>query len=67
MDNVPHCKMIEDMLTEAAAEAEKLKSYQLALNLISLGTLTDEAIATATQLTLEEVTELKAQASAVTA
>ena len=43
MSNVPHCKIIEDMLN------------------------TEEEIAKATQLTLEEVKELKEQASAVTA
>ena len=32
-----------------------------------MGTMTDEAIAQATELTIEEVTELKAQNSAVTA
>lgn len=61
------CKAIEDMRNEAVKEAEKLKAYQIALNLIALGTLTDEAIAKTTQLTLEEVTELKAQASPITA
>lgn len=57
------CKAIEDMRNEAA----KLNSYQIALNLIALGTLTEEDIAKTTQLTLDEVKELKAQASPVTA
>lgn len=57
------CKAIEDMRNEAA----KMNSYQIALNLIELGTLTEEEIAKATQLTLEEVKELKEQASPVTA
>lgn len=61
------CKAIEDMRNEAVMEAEKLKSYQIALNLIALGTLTEEEIAKATQLTLEEVKELKEQTSPVTA
>ncbi len=61
------CKAIEDMRNEAAKEAEKLRSYQIALNLIAMGTLTDEAVAKATDLTLKEIAELKAQASKVTA
>ena len=67
MDNVPHCKMIEDMRNEAVKEAAKLNSYQIALNLIALGTLSDEEIAKATELSLKEVNELKAQASPVNA
>lgn len=61
------CKAIEDMRNEAAKEAAKLNSYQIALNLLAIGEMTDEAIAKATQITLEEVKELKEQVSSVTA
>ena len=58
------CKAMEERCKEAAEEAEKLKAYQIAINLISMGTLTHEAIATATQLSIEEVNELAAEHSA---
>ena len=57
------CKAIEDMRNEA----EKLKSYQIALNLLKRGKETFEEIAEDSGLTLEEVTELAAQISSVTA
>ena len=57
------CKAIEEMRNEA----ERLRSYQIALNLITIGEMSDEAIAKATDITLEEVLELKSQASDVTA
>ncbi len=63
MSNVPHCKIIEDMLNEVV----KMQLYQIALKLLASGKLTEEEIAKATQLTLEEVKELKEQASPVTA
>lgn len=55
------CKAIEDMRNEA----EKLKSYQIALNLLKRGKETFEEIAEDSGLTLEEVTELAAQISSV--
>lgn len=63
MDNVPHCKMIEDMLNEVRQEVK----IQCALRVIRNSKLSDEEISKVTELTLEEVKELKAQASAVTA
>jgi len=57
------CKAIEDMRNEA----EKLKSYQIALNLLKRGKETFEEIAEDSGLTLEEVTELAAQISSVNA
>lgn len=62
MDNVPHCKMIEDMLNEVRREAQ----IECALQVIRNSKLSDEEISKVTELTLEEVKELKAQASAVT-
>lgn len=62
MDNVPHCKMIEDMLNEARREVK----IQSALRLITRGKFSDEDIAGVTELTLEEVKELKAQVSSDT-
>ena len=58
------CKAIEEMRNEVTKEAEKLRSYQIAINLIAMKTMSDEAIAQATDLTLEEVSELKTQNSA---
>ena len=63
MDNVPHCKMIDDMLDEVRQEVK----IRCALRMISNSKLSDEEISKVTELTLEEVKELKAQASAVTA
>ncbi|MBR1752010.1 MAG: hypothetical protein IJ740_19140 [Ruminococcus sp.] len=62
MDNVPHCKMIEDMLDEVRQEVK----IRCALRMIRNIKLSDEEISKVTELTLEEVKELKAQASAVT-
>ena len=62
-DTVPHCKMIEDMLNEVRREAQ----IECALRVIRNSKLSDEEISKVTELTLEEVKELKAQASAVTA
>lgn len=59
MDNVPHCKMIEDMLNEVRQEV----NIQCALRLIRNSELSDEVISEVTELTLEEVKELKAPAS----
>ena len=56
-------KAIEDMRNED----EKLKSYQIALNLLKRGKETFEEIAEDSGLTLEEVTELAAQISSVNA
>ena len=55
--------MIEDMLNEVIQEVK----IQSALRLIACCKLSDEEIAKVTELTLEEVNELKAQASPVTA
>ncbi len=63
MDNVPHCKMIDDMLDEVRQEVK----IRCALRMICNSKLSDEEISKVTELTLEEVKELKAQASAVTA
>lgn len=59
------CKAIEDMRNEAVMEAEKLKSYQIALKLLQRGKETFEEIAEDSGLTLEEVAELAAQATSV--
>ena len=61
-DNVPHCKMIDDMLDEVRQEVK----IRCALRMIRNIKLSDEEISKVTELTLEEVKELKAQASAVT-
>ena len=61
------CKAIEEMRNEAAKEAEKLKSYQIALKLLQRGKETIEEIAEDSGLTIEEVNELAAQISSVTA
>lgn len=61
-DNVPHCKIIEDMLDEVRQEVK----IRFALRMIRNSKLSDEEISKVTELTLEEVKELKAQASAVT-
>lgn len=61
-DNVPHCKMIDDMLDEVRQEVK----IRCALRMIRNNKLSDEEISKVTELTLEEVKELKAQASAVT-
>lgn len=63
MNNVPHCKMIEDMLNEVRREVQ----FQCALQLIHNSKLSDKEISEVTELTFEEVKELKEQASAVTA
>lgn len=62
MNNVPHCKMIEDMLNEVRREVQ----FQCALQLIQNSKLSDKEISEVTELTFEEVKELKEQASAVT-
>lgn len=62
MDNVPHCKMIEDMLNQTRQEVE----IQFALRLIARCYLSDEEIAEVVELSPEEVTELRALASDVT-
>ena len=61
------CKAIEEMRNEATKEAEKLKSYQIALKLLQRGKETIEEIAEDSGLTIEEVNELAAQISSVTA
>ena len=58
MDNVPHCKMIN----QARQEIE----IQFALRLIARCDLSDEKIAEVVELSPEEVTELRALASDVT-
>ena len=62
-DNVPHCKMIDDMLDEVRQEVK----IRCALRVIRNSKLSDEEISKETELTLEEIKELKAQASAVIA
>ena len=62
-DNVPHCEMIEDMLDEARREVQ----IECALRIIRNSKLSDEEISEVTELTLEDVKKLKAQASSVTA
>ena len=57
------CKAIEEMRNEAA----KLNSYEIALKLLQRGKETIEEIAEDSGLTVEEVTELAAQISLVTA
>jgi hypothetical protein len=53
------CKAIEDMKTEAAAQAEWGKAVIIAMQLLTMGVLTGEQIAQATGLKSEEVQELK--------
>ena len=48
------CKAIEDMRTEAKKESQ----LGIAMQLLAMGVLTEEQIAQATGLTLEEVQEL---------
>ena len=56
------CKLNEDMRNEAAreaaTEAAMIKSAEIALNLLSLRTMSYEEIANVTGLTLEDVKEL---------
>lgn len=52
------CKAIEDMRTEAAAQAEWGKTVKIAMRLLTMGVLTEEQIVQATGLTQEEVQEL---------
>ena len=59
--------MQSDRRNEATKEAEKLKSYQIALKLLQRGKETIEEIAEDSGLTIEEVNELAAQISSVTA
>lgn len=60
-DNVPHCKMIEDMLNEVRQEVR----IQCALRVIRNSRLSDEEISEVTGLSLEEVKELKVQDSTI--
>jgi len=55
------CKLNEDMRNETAAEAAMLEKIQIALNLLSLRTMSYEDIAKATGLTLDDVKELAEQ------
>lgn len=55
------CKLMEDMANERAEEAVKNEKNKLALNLISLGTLSKEDIAKATELSLDEIETLAKQ------
>ena len=62
-EGVSHmCKLNEDMRNEAAreaaTEAAMIKSAEIALNLLSLRTMSYEEIANVTGLTLEDVKEL---------
>lgn len=70
-NNVPHCKIIEDMLNEAAREAarkaEKLEAYNIALKLLQRGKDTLEEISELTGLTVEEVKEIREQLKTVSA
>ncbi len=52
------CKAIEDMRKEAAAQAEWGKTVKIAMQILTMDVLTEEQIAQATGLTLEEVLEL---------
>lgn len=58
------CKAIEEMRNQAQAEREYQTQIKIALNLISLGTVSIEDIAKATNLSLEDVQELAASVSA---
>ena len=51
------CKLNEDMRNETATK----KSAEIALNLLSLGTMSYEEIASATGLTLDDIKELAEQ------
>lgn len=55
------CKLMEDMANERAKEAVKNEKNKLALNLLSLGTLSKEDIAKATELSLDEIETLAKQ------
>lgn len=58
------CKAIEEMRNQAQAEREYQTQIKIALNLISLGTVSIEDIAKVTNLSLEDVQELAASVSA---
>ena len=55
------CKAMEERCNEVA----KMKSYEIALNLLTIGTLNDETIAKATGLSVEEISQIKTQVKLV--
>lgn len=57
------CKLVEERCKGAA----KLKTYQIALEFLQMGTLTFEQIAKGCQLIIEEVIGLTEQAASVNA
>lgn len=54
IDNVPHCKMIEDMLDEV----KKQTRYEVAHRLICMKKFSYEQIAEGTMISLDEVIEI---------
>ena len=56
------CKAMEERCNEVA----KMKSYEIAFNLLTIGTLNDETIAKATGLSAEEISELKTRVKSMT-
>ena len=65
MDNVSHCKIIEDMRNEAAKEAAMLEKNKMVTNFLSLGTVLKADLAKASGLTLDEINEIEQQMSSV--
>ena len=56
------CKAMEERCNEVA----KMKSCEIAFNLLTIGTLNDETIAKATGLSAEEISELKTRVKSMT-
>ena len=58
------CKAMEDMRNEAAREAAREKTLQIANNMLGMKKLTYEDIARATGLSVDEIKELDSKKSA---
>ncbi|MCM1328695.1 MAG: PD-(D/E)XK nuclease family transposase [Ruminococcus sp.] len=58
------CKIVEDMVNEAAEKTRTREKNQIALNFLALGTVSKEDIAKATGLSIEEIQKLSGQGKA---
>lgn len=65
MDNVSHCKIIEDMRNETAKEAAMPEKNKMVTIFLSLGTVSKADLAKASGLTLDEINEIEQQMSSV--
>ena len=57
-DNVPHCKMIEEMLEEYKKQVSQQIRYEAAHRLIKLDKYSFEVIAKSVELSIDEVIEI---------